>query len=571
MKLSRKTIGAIIGVMSFALLGLIAIQLYLLDHALELKKQAFRQNVNAALSSIVQTLETGELVGKVLDVTAKVPQQKRVAIIGMKVESNTDSLNWIDSLVVAGRVVPKEPQIKIDGNKVRYNLATPQHVRLILFDSLGHKAIHVIDEFKPAGAHEVRLKSLPFRKGGVFASFTTDSSSFVARMDDQKIGGVIPEAISHEKRQFIVRKVLDDITRPHGVPFETRVEPAILDSLVNSTLNAKGIATTYAYGVVSVPRDSLRLAKPAKFTSELKRSEFRSRLFPNDIFAAENDLVLFFPQQNIYLLKQMVGLLSSSFVLLTVVVFGFVYAVRTIFKQRQFASLLVEFINNMTHEFKTPISTVALASEALTNPEIAKDESRLSRYSRIIRDENTRMRNQVEKILEMAALEEGDYELNMAPVDVHKVINEAVQNIALQIEKRGGKINCRLEASEHIIEADEVHLINLIHNLLDNANKYSPETPRIEIATMNLNGDLCIRIRDNGIGLRPEDQKRVFEKYYRVSTGNVHDVKGFGLGLSYVKLMVEAHGGAITLKSELKKGSEFDIFLPLRQKNFERG
>jgi two-component system phosphate regulon sensor histidine kinase PhoR len=564
MKLSRKTIGALIGLMSLALLGLIAVQLYLLDHALELKKQAFRQNVNAAISSIVQQLETNELVGKVLDVTVKVPP-KRIAVIGRKVESNAGSLKWVDSLVVAGRFAVREPQVKIDSNKVWYNLPTPQHVRLILFDSLGQKAIHVIDEFKPAGAHEMRLNHLPFKKGAVFASFTTDSSSFVARVDGEKTSGVISAAISHEKRQFIVRKVLDDMTRPHGVPFEARVKPAVLDSLVHATLHAKGLATTHAYGVISAAHDSLRLAKPVEFAGELKRSEFRGRLFPNDIFAAADDLVLYFPQQNIYLLKQMIGLLASSFVLLSIVVFGFAYTARTIFKQRQFAGLLVEFINNMTHEFKTPISTIALASEALANPEIVRDESRLLRYSRIIRDENTRMRNQVEKILEMAALEEGDYELNMASVDVHQVINEAVQNIALQIEKRGGKINCRLEAPEHIIEADEVHLINIIHNLLDNANKYSPETPRIEIATMNFNGDLCIRIRDNGIGLRPEDQKRVFEKYYRVPTGNVHDVKGFGLGLSYVKLMVQAHGGTIALKSELTKGSEFDIFLPLRQ------
>jgi two-component system phosphate regulon sensor histidine kinase PhoR len=261
----------------------------------------------------------------------------------------------------------------------------------------------------------------------------------------------------------------------------------------------------------------------------------------------------------------MVGLLSSSFILLGVVVFGFVYTVRTIYKQRQFAGLMVDFINNMTHEFKTPISTIALASEALANPEIVRDENRLLRYNRIIRDENTRMRNQVEKILEMAALEEGDYELNIAAVDAHKIIADAVQNIALQIEKRGGKIECQLRAAAPVIDADEVHLANIIHNLLDNANKYSPETPVIKIATENDGDGLHIRIADNGIGLRPEDQKRVFEKYYRVPTGNVHDVKGFGLGLSYVRLMVEAHGGTITVKSEYQKGSEFEIWLPLRQ------
>jgi len=561
--LSKKIVGAIVALMSLALVGLIGVQLYLLDHAMELKKQAFRQNVNAALSSIVQQLETKEMVAKVFDVAVNIAPKNQMAFIGMRVD--TDSLIHSDSLRVTGRVMVKEPQVKIDSNRVWYELPTPQHVRLILFDSLGHRSVQVVDEFKSAGKHEIAFKPLPFKKGAVFVSFTTDSTSFVTKLDERGAGNVKPRLLSNEKRQFIVRKILDDIAQPHSIPLEARVESAALDSLVEMTLNAKGIATAYAYGVISAPRDSLYLAKPAKFDGELKRSEFRSRLFPNDVFAAADDLVLYFPQQNIYLLKQMVGLLSSSFILLGVVVFGFVYTVRTIYKQRQFAGLMVDFINNMTHEFKTPISTIALASEALANPEIVRDEHRLLRYNRIIRDENTRMRNQVEKILEMAALEEGDYELNVASVDTHKVIADAVQNIALQIEKRGGKIECQLQATAPIIEADEVHLANIIHNLLDNANKYSPETPMITIATGNDSGGLHIRIADKGMGLRPEDQKRVFEKYYRVPTGNVHDVKGFGLGLSYVKLMVEAHDGTIAVRSEYQKGSEFEICLPRRQ------
>jgi len=563
-KLSKKIIGVIVGLMSLALLGLIAVQLYLLDHAMELKKQAFHQNVNTALSSIVQQLETKEMATKVFDVAVNVLPRHQMAVAGMHVDR--DSLLYSDSLRVTGRfLINDQPQFKIDGNRVWYNLPTPQHVRIMLLDSLGQKSIPLINEFKPAGMHEHELKAYSLKKGAVFLSFTTDSTSFVTKMSGEKTGEIIPPPISREKRQLIIRKVVDDMTTARFVPFEARVKPAFLDSLLDSTLNAKGIATTYAYGIVSIPRDSLYFAKPEKFTGDLKRSEFRSRLFPNDIFAAEDDLVLYFPEQNIYLLKQMVGLLSSSFILLGIVVFGFVYTVRTIYKQRQFAGLMTDFINNMTHEFKTPISTIALASEALINPEIGKDENRLQRYGRIIRDENTRMRNQVEKILEMAALEEGDYELNMTPVNVHQVIDEAVQNITLQVEKRGGKINCQLKAPTPVIEADEVHLTNIIHNLLDNANKYSPETPKITITTVNANGSLNIRIADNGIGLRSEDQKHVFEKYYRVPTGNVHDVKGFGLGLSYVKLMVEAHGGTIAVKSELKKGSEFEIVLPLLQ------
>lgn len=563
MKLSKKIVGAIVGLMSLALLGLTGIQLYLLDHAMELKKQAFRQNVNAAMSSIVQQLETKEMATKVFNVALNVAPRHQMAVVGMPLEH--DNVLRSDSLRVTGRFMVKDqPQFKIDSNRVWYDLPTAQHVRLVLLDSLGQKSIQLLNELKPAGKHEQTLGALPFKQGAVFLSFTTDSTSFVTKMCAGETDEIIPPPISPEKKQMIIRKVVDDITTAKFVPFEARVKPAVLDSLIDTTLNEKGIATMYAYGVVSTPHDSLYFAKPANFTSDLKRSEFRSRLFPNDIFAVEDDLVLYFPQQKMYLLKQMVGLLSSSFILLGIVVCGFVYTVRTIYKQRQFAGLMVDFINNMTHEFKTPISTIALASEALANPEIGRDENRLLRYNRIIRDENTRMRNQVEKILEMAALEEGDYELNIAAVDAHKIIADAVQNIALQIEKKGGKIECRLQAPMPIIAADEVHLANIIHNLLDNANKYSPEAPAIKIATENHDEGLHIRIADNGIGLRPEDQKRIFEKYYRVPTGNVHDVKGFGLGLSYVRLMVEAHGGTITVRSEYQKGSEFEIWLPLR-------
>jgi len=560
-----KTVALIVGLMSLALLGLIGIQLYLLDHAMELKKQAFRQNVNAALTGIVQQLETREVATKVLDVTVqRTPSQSRMAIFGMR--AGVENPQWADSLFFTEKIVLKKPQVRIDSNKIWYSLPTPQHVRLVLLDSTGHHEIHVVDEFKSAGKHELALKQSPFKKGVFFVSFATDSTSFVTKIRGGQNSGMTFAAMPNEQRQRIMRKVLDDISQPRLLPIEERIAPATLDSLLHSTLQAKGITTAYAYGVFSMPHDSLYFAKPAQFTDELKSSEFRSRLFPADIFAGRDELVLFFPQQNIYLLKQMVGLLTSSFVLLGIVVCGFVYTVRTIYKQKQFAGAMADFINNMTHEFKTPISTIALASEALANAEIAKDENRLQRYNRIIRDENTRMRNQVEKILEMAALEEGDYELNLAPVDAHKIITEAANSIAVQIESRGGKLERRLEASEPILEADEIHLTNVIHNLLDNANKYSPAAPQITISTANAKEGLHIRVADQGIGLRPEDQKRIFEKYYRVSTGNVHEVKGFGLGLSYVKLLVEAHGGTISVQSEYQNGAAFDILLPLRQR-----
>ncbi|MBN1998960.1 HAMP domain-containing histidine kinase, partial [candidate division KSB1 bacterium] len=256
------------------------------------------------------------------------------------------------------------------------------------------------------------------------------------------------------------------------------------------------------------------------------------------------------------------GLTSLVFILM--IIFCFIYIIRAIFKQKEFSARLIDFINNMTHEFKTPISTITLASETLTNPAIYKDGNKLAKYQKIISDESFRMRHQVEKILQMAALECEDLELQWSQVDVHEIINQMIPNLQLQVNSRKGTIDVQLTAPDHTIRADSVHFTNIIYNLLDNAIKYSDKAPKIKIYTETNDGFLKISIQDKGLGLSPEHQKYIFKKYYRVPTGNIHNVKGFGLGLSYVKLLVEAHGGRIEVKSTLKKGSTFVVYMPLK-------
>ena len=229
----------------------------------------------------------------------------------------------------------------------------------------------------------------------------------------------------------------------------------------------------------------------------------------------------------------------------------------------QFSVRLMDFINNMTHEFKTPISTVSVAAETMMHPNVIHDEEKLRRYGTVIQDENLRMKHQVDKILQMAVLEEGTYKLKCGPVDVHEIISKAAENTALQVEARAGTISCALEADSTTISADVVHFTNIINNLLDNAVKYSHERPEIKVSTRNSDGSIRITIADNGIGISEEDQRRVFEKYFRVHTGNVHNVKGFGLGLSYVKLMTEAQGGSITLNSTPGRGTSIELSFPV--------
>jgi two-component system phosphate regulon sensor histidine kinase PhoR len=223
-----------------------------------------------------------------------------------------------------------------------------------------------------------------------------------------------------------------------------------------------------------------------------------------------------------------------------------------------------DFINNMTHEFKTPISTISLACEALKDKDIQKVNGISDTYINMIDEENNRLKSMAEKILQSAKLEKDNIALKKEEVDVHEIIEESIKNIQLQIEKKAGQIIMELKAKEHMLLADKVHFTNIIFNLLDNANKYSPVTPQLKIKTENSYSGIIISIEDNGVGISKANQKRVFEKLYRVPTGNIHNVKGFGLGLSYVKAIVEAHGGKIGLESELNKGTKFIITLPFK-------
>jgi two-component system, OmpR family, phosphate regulon sensor histidine kinase PhoR len=270
-----------------------------------------------------------------------------------------------------------------------------------------------------------------------------------------------------------------------------------------------------------------------------------------------------FPRLEVNLISQMGIWLFSSAVNL-VVIFFFVYTLFVILKQRRLSEIQRDFINNMTHEFKTPISTIAISAEVLKDPRIINTPERLLNYTTIIQIENNRLKQQVERVLQMARLDREHISLKKEVLDVHEIIREAVRNISIgKGVTQSDNIELKLESTQSNVEADRLHLTNVFFNLLDNAIKYCKDIPRIVISTTKLHDSLHITVRDNGIGISPENHKKVFQKFYRVPTGNIHDVKGFGIGLNYVKLVVESHKGKITLASELGKGSTFTLILPV--------
>lgn len=251
-------------------------------------------------------------------------------------------------------------------------------------------------------------------------------------------------------------------------------------------------------------------------------------------------------------------------VIIALVFIFFGYAVWVILKQKRLSDVKNDFINNMTHELKTPISTISISSEVLLKPNITDDAERVHQYARIIYNENKRLENQVERVLQLATLEKEKIVLKKSEIDMHDLITQISENFKPAVQTAGGTVELELRAADFMIEGDKVHISNIINNLLDNARKYSENSPEIKIKTVNEKNGISVFIKDNGIGISAEAQKMIFDKFYRVPTGNVHNVKGFGLGLYYVKFMVEEHGGRVEVESEKGKGSTFKVYFPLK-------
>jgi len=278
---------------------------------------------------------------------------------------------------------------------------------------------------------------------------------------------------------------------------------------------------------------------------------------------SEELLSIIVPFQKRLIWKEMIWFILGSILFTLIITTAFFITIRTLLKQKKLSEIKSDFINNMTHEFKTPLATISLAVDALKNDKVTGNKDKTDYFTAIIKEENKRMNKQVETILQAALLDKQEVQLNLKRSAAHDLIVGALNNINLQVEEKGGTLDVELDAENDVINADEVHFTNLINNLLDNAVKYSKDNLHIKLSTKNAGNYFKIKIEDNGIGMNKETLHRIFEKFYRAHTGNVHNVKGFGLGLSYVKTMVEAHHGNIKAESVLGKGSTFCINIPL--------
>lgn len=343
------------------------------------------------------------------------------------------------------------------------------------------------------------------------------------------------------------------------------IPPKLLDSLIHSELQCLKVTKGFEYAVYSQVNNRFAMGNYEYYKEELLQSAYQQSveaLFkPGSYF-----FTMYFPEKTSRVFMQLMGWMLLSALFMLAVVTTFWITIRTVYRQKRWSEMKTDFINNMTHEFKTPISTIAVASEMLLKEEIHHDSERTKKYVRVIMSENNRLQNQVEQVLQSAILEKDGLQMRLKPTDIHRLVQKTIENFQLRIQEANGLLTADLPESNVTILADRHHLANVLANLIDNAIKYSPANPAVKVLCRTQNDELVIEVSDNGIGISKENQQRIFRNLFRVHTGNVHDVKGFGIGLFYVQKIIEIHGGRVEVESELGHGSVFRLFLPYNSK-----
>lgn len=391
---------------------------------------------------------------------------------------------------------------------------------------------------------------------GLFLDNLNSNSTDESLRDSVKQRYIYQRALLNEVVYSILYKASEK-------PLAERIDFPSLDSDLRTELRSNGININYHFYVTT--SDGREVYRCPEYSSEGDRYTYRQVLYPNDPSAQKGILYIHFPDMQSFLFSSVKFMIPAIiFTLMLLIVF--IFTIWSIFRQKRLTEIKNDFINNMTHEFKTPISTISLAAQMLRDPSVTKSETMFKHISGVIVDETKRLRFQVEKVLQMSMFDRKATTFKRKEVDANVLMQDTVNTFRLKVEASGGKIDAHLDAEDAIVFVDEMHFTNVIFNLMDNALKYKAEDRELNltVTTHNESDDkLVITIADNGIGIKREDLKKIFEKFYRVHTGNRHDVKGFGLGLAYVHNVVKALGGSIHAESEYGKGTKFIITLPL--------
>ncbi len=547
--MNKKVFTGLIALMGFSILGIVIIQLVWMNNAIRVKNELFDRNVNEALTSTANRLENIQDFRMINHFAFGDSTHFRnfppippppPGIRGRNPNRNflprsprNLSSQQIEMIVKAGKS-KNSFQYRISTKNNGSDKTKDERVIVINADSL----VKNLDSVYTKGIS--RFDSL----GGQFDQWTDSASGIKRRFE-----------IKTHKLKRMANKVVQEIsTWEEDVPID-RVNEVLKKELEN-----RNIPIPFELGII---KNSIFKDKSAKAdTLILGKSKYKTNLYPNDIFQKNALISVYFPEKESFIYKTLYWLLLISLIFSIIVLVTFAFSIYFILKQKKISEMKSDFINNMTHEFKTPIATISVAADSIINKKIIDNPERIRYYTEMIKKENARMNQQVEDILTIARLEKKDFEFKWETINLHEVIEDAILSIVLQVEKRGGLVTSDLMADNPVATSDSSHFANLIYNLLDNANKYSLTTPEIKISTRNTDKGVQILVEDKGIGMTKAVQSRIFERFYRQTSGNIHNVKGFGLGLSYVKAVLEANHGSIDVHSEPGKGSRFEVFIP---------
>lgn len=524
-----------------AMLGLIGIQIYWIDNAFRLERDRIMRGASEAMNEVVTLIERHETLTKL-----RTHQEAKYLFFESENDSGNLEFPPDDSLV----------EYVVNKNVNRVGDMIEMHVLEERGEQKTEKTItHSVADlpFDSPLEDEVKMRIR-----------TADTIELALRGADP-----LSEEITDIRERVKTKKAfLGDIVKSLievnlNEPIDERIDPRVVDSLLQICLHKHGLNLQFESAVFN--DQGALVFGPQRLEQELRESTLSARLFPNDVIQLPYFLNIHFPHLDRYIFRNIWVLLSISLVFILAIIGIFYYILQTVVQQKKNSEIKNDFINNMTHELKTPISTISLACEALRDPELSRLENVKNRYIGIINDENKRLGLLVEEVLQSAVLDKGDFKLKREELDVHALLADVIDKFQIQVKEKGGRISTTFEADLSLVEADKNHLTNVVYNLLDNATKYSKDAPDIEVFTKNRDEAIVIGVRDHGIGISAENLKKVFDRLYRVPTGNVHNVKGFGLGLSYVKIITERHGGKVYVESQLGKGSTFYIELPLKK------
>lgn len=597
--MKKKSIGLIIGLMGFALLGVMSMQLYFLRQSYQMQSDLFDRSVNDALNNVVSKLVKEDAINflnakaQVFDndnngqktyvikperKAKPVPKKRRLTAHEMRLSYLRDSLQR----VIQSSKLDEELFDMAQSGELNVHIRYEEYT-----DDYGNVHQRLLEpKLIRAEAQTVIKRSVRLHKY---------DTMFVDYIDPQFGKQVIPmtrinpmwereQARKRSEKQFMqVKKMLEtdslhnlDTGKSNVIenlateyqksnePLKKRISPFWIDSLLRFELHNKGIFLSFNYEVSTFNTDSLIFAG-AMYSSDGAKSIFKAEdayqvpIFSKEVINDPGKISISFPQKNSMILTKMTVTMATSGGLLLVLILCFGYTIFTILRQKKISEMKMDFINNMTHEFKTPVSTIMIASEALRDKELTEDKRRVERLANIIFEENQRLGSHIERVLNIARIEKNDFKLDIKPLDVNEMVTTVLDSMALKLQKYNVNAILNLDAQNAVIEADELHFANVIYNLVDNAIKYSPDAPEITISTFNRNDQVVIKVADKGIGMNRDQQAKIFEQFYRIPTGNVHDVKGFGLGLSYVNTIVKRLNGTISVRSEKEKGSEFEL------------